>query len=143
MKEGREMPITYRVHHNARLVVAAGQGILTDADVFGYQQDVWSRTDVAGYDELVDMTQVTQIALPSPDRVRELAKLAARMDDTESKTRFAIVAAADVAFGLGRMFQSYRELDRRSTKEVGVFRTMEEALAFLQIDHPLAIPESA
>jgi hypothetical protein len=137
------MPITYRVYHDAHVVVAAGHGILTDADVFGYQQDVWSRKDVAGYNELIDMTRVTQIALPSADRVRDLAKQAARMDDAKSKTRFAIVAATDVAFGLGRMFQSYRELDQRSTKEVGVFRTMEEALAFLQIDRPLAMSESA
>jgi len=137
------MPITYRVYHDLRLVAAAGQGILTDADVFAYQQEVWSRPDVAGYDELVDMTRVTQIALPSAQRVRDLAKVAAKMDDTGSKTHFAIVATEDVAFGLGRMFQSYRELDPKSTKEVGVFRTMEEALAFLRIDHPLAMPESA
>jgi hypothetical protein len=135
------MPIAYRVDNEARLVVAAGLGILTDSDVFGYQRDVWSRADVIGYNELIDMTRVTRIALPSADRVRDLAKLAVRMDDTESKTRLAIVAAEDLAFGLGRMFQSYREVDRRSTK-VGVFRTMEEALAFLQIDHPLVMPES-
>jgi hypothetical protein len=54
------------------------------------------------------------------------------MDDKNTKSRFAIVAPADVAFGLGRMYQAYRTLDRRSTKEVGVFRTMREALAFLR-----------
>jgi hypothetical protein len=79
--------------------------------------------------------------VPSGDRVRELAALAARRDDTGSKTLLAVVASADVAFGLGRMFQSYRQLDRQSNKEVGIFRTMAEALAFLQIDHPVVIPE--
>ena len=134
------MPIVYRVDHEATLVIAAGLGLLTDADVFGYQRDVWSRADVVGYNELIDMTQVTHFAVPSGDRVRELAALAARMDDTGSKTLLAVVASADVAFGLGRMFQSYRQLDRRSNKEVGIFRTMAEALAFLQIDHPVVMP---
>src|SRR5262245_17122792 len=118
------MPIAYRVDHEATLVVAAGIGLLTDADVFGYQRDVWSRTDVAGYNELIDMTRVTHIALPSADRIRDLADFAARMDETGSRTRLAVVASTDLAFGLGRMFQSYRELDKRSTKEVGIFRTM-------------------
>jgi hypothetical protein len=135
------MPISYRIDHDARVVVAAGHGVLTDADVFGYQQDVWQRDDVAGYDELVDMTRVTQIALPSIDRVQDLARLSVRMDDKYSRSRFAIVAPTDIAFGLGRMFQSLRELDRESTKQVGVFRSMQEALNFLQIDHPLELPE--
>jgi hypothetical protein len=136
------MPIAYRVDHDIRLVIAVGQGILTDDDVFGYQCGVWSRADVAGYDELIDMSGVARIALPSAGRVRDLANLAAKMDDTASKTRLAIVAVADVAFGLGRMFQSFRELDPHSTKQLGVFRTMEEALAFLGIDHPLIMPDS-
>src|SRR5262245_37089787 len=143
MKEEGSMPIGYRVDHEARLVVAAGHGLLIDSDVFSYQREVWSRTDVMGYDELIDMTRVTHIAVPSADRVRDLATLAARMDDTSSRTRLAIVASTDVAFGLGRMFQSYRQLDLRTTKDVGIFRTMEDALAFLQIDHPVVMPELA
>jgi hypothetical protein len=39
------------------------------------------------------------------------------------------------------MFQTFREMDRSSTKQVGVFRTMEEALSFLQIEHPLELPK--
>jgi len=135
------MPFVYRVDHDARVVVGVGTGVITDADVFGYQKDVWSRPDVAGYDELVDMSLVTEIVVPSGDRVRDLATLSATMDDKSTKSKFAIVAPADVAFGLGRMFQAYRYLDRRSTKEVGVFRTMRDALAFLRRDTALVMPE--
>ena len=134
------MPIVYRVDHTARVVVARGLGVFSDSDVFGYQREVWSRNDVAGYNELIDMTQVTQIALPSADRIKDLATLAAAMDPPESKSRVAVVASENLAFGLGRMFQAYRELDRRSTKEVGIFRTMEDALVFLKLDHPLEMP---
>ena len=137
------MPIVYRVDHDARVVVAAGLGVFSDGDVFGYQRDVWSRADVQGYNELIDMTQVTQIALPSADRVKDLATLAAEMDVPGAKSRMAVVAPENLAFGLGRMFQAYRELDRRSTKEVGIFRTMEEALAYLHLERPLEMPEPA
>ena len=135
------MTIIYRVDHDARVVIAVGRGTLADADVFGYQQEVWSRADVAGYDELIDVTRVTQIALPNAGRVRDLAGLAAGMDDQASHSRLAIVASTDIAFGLGRMFQLHRELESQSTKEVGVFRTMAEALAFLRINHSVAMPE--
>ena len=135
------MPIAYRVDHDARVVVAAGHGVFSDSDVFTYQREVWSRKDVAGYNELIDMTRVERIALPSTERVRDLAQLAAGMDDISSSSRMAVVAPDDFAFALGRMFQAHRELDRRSTKKIGIFRTMAEALAFLEIHHPLATPE--
>lgn len=123
------------------MVVAVGFGTFTDDDVFGYQREVWSRSDVAGYHELVDMTHVKHIELPSPDRIEQLAKLAAGMDDPSRRSKFAIVAPAHLSFGLGRMFQAHRELDPKSRKEVGVFRTLPEALEFLQIESPVSMPD--
>jgi len=38
-------------------------GVLSDADVFGYQKEVWSRPDVAGYNELVDVSAVEKFAV--------------------------------------------------------------------------------
>ena len=135
------MPIAYHIDHERRLVLTRGYGSFTDEDVFRYQQTVWSRTDVAGYSELVDMTEVTDIALPSVHRVRDLASLAASMDDHYSSSRMGIVAPDDLAFGLGRMFQSYRELEKNPTKEVGVFRTLAEVFAFLGITDPPPLPD--
>ncbi len=47
------MPIEYLIDHERRLVMAKGQGTLTDEDVFGFQRDVWSRPEVNGCNELV------------------------------------------------------------------------------------------
>jgi len=136
------MPIVYRIDHDARLVVAAGYGVFTPAAVFDYQREVWSRPDVKGYDELIDMSRVTRIEVSEPHRMKELAALSASTDDAAGSSRFAIVAPADIAYGLGRMFQTYRELNPKSTKSVGVFRTMEEALAYLEIDSAVTVPET-
>jgi hypothetical protein len=127
------MPIDYQIDHSHRLVIARGRGVFSDADVFEYQRTVWSRPDVAGYDELVDLSAVEQIALPSSDRVRDLAWFSATMD-TPRESKFAIVAPSDYAFGLGRMLEAYRRSEPHSTKKVGVFRTIAEALAFLEIE---------
>lgn len=125
------MPIQYRIHIELRRVIATAHGTLTDADVFGYQNEVWSRDDVAGFDEIVDMTHVEHVQLPVPsaERLRALASLSSSMDATSA--RFAIVAPGDLAYGLGRMYGAYRGLDRRSKKEVRVFRSLEEAVSWL------------
>jgi hypothetical protein len=134
------MPITYRIDHEIRLVIARGYGTLTDDDIFGYQRDVSSREDARGYNALVDMTDVSEIKPPSAQRVQDLAAVAAQMDAVSPPSRFAIVAPGDLAFGLGRMFQVQRELQKGSTREVRVFRILSDALAFLKIDHAVSLP---
>jgi hypothetical protein len=125
------MPIEYCIDSERRIVIAKGYGTFTHEDVLRYQLDVWSRPDLAGYDELVDMSHVELIDLSSTERLREMARLSAGMDDQSLLSRFAIVAPTDLAFGLGRMYETYRSLDDRSTKQVSVFRSLDGALAFL------------
>jgi hypothetical protein len=125
------MPIEYEVDHERRLVTARGRGTLTEQDVFDYQRGVWSLPEVAGYDELIDMSDVGEIDLPSLERVRELAKLSASMDGAAPPSRLAIVAPKDYVFALGRLYEAHRGLDERSRKTVNVFRSVGDALAWL------------
>jgi hypothetical protein len=134
------VPIAYRLDHEARVIVAAAYGTLTDEEMFAYQQQGFKLDEAVGYDELVDLTHVKEITLPSTERVRELADRAAGMDVKLGGSKLAVVAPGDLAFALGRMFQTIRELDPRSTTAVGVFRSTDEALAFLGVDRPLALP---
>jgi len=127
------MPIEVTIDHARRLVTATGRGSLTGEDVFGYQRDVWSRLDVSGYNELMDMREVEQIDLRSIDNMRALAELSASMDAPAAPSKFAIVATTDESFGLGRMYETYRRLEGKSTKQVGVFRSLNEAYAFLGV----------
>jgi hypothetical protein len=52
------MPIDHHIDHDRRLVLAEGHGTVSADEIFRYQSEVWSRPDVAGYDELVDMSRV-------------------------------------------------------------------------------------
>jgi hypothetical protein len=81
----------------------------------------------------MDMTNVEMHDPPSAEYLRQLAALSASMDLLSPKSKFAIVAPQLLAFGLGRMYEAYRDTEPLSTKEVAVFRTMPEALAFLGI----------
>ena len=128
------MPIEYQIDHARRVVFAKGVGSITSEDLFSYQRDVWSRPEVAGYDELADMTDVRHIVNPTSGQIRKLADLSASMDNPAALSRFAIVAPHGLAFGLGRMYEIYREMNEQSTKQCRVFRTRQEALDWLGLE---------
>jgi len=130
------MPISHCIDPDRRLVTARAFGTLTDQDVFDYQLTVWSRKDVAGYDELMDMSEVVEIVKPPAARMQQLASVAASMESSNTDSKFAIIAPSDIAFGLGRMFQAFREYSDKGARKVGVFRSADEAHVFLELVPP-------
>ncbi len=125
------MPLRYEIDDVHRVVIMTGHGVLKDIEVFEYKQSVWSLPRVTGYDELVVMTDVERVEVPSTERLRELARLSAAMD-VRIPSRLAIVADDAVTFGIARMYELFRRLDRRSTKSVSVFHSVDEALLWLE-----------
>jgi hypothetical protein len=134
------MPIQYQIDPVARLVIARAEGVLTEKDVFAYQTEVWSRPEVAGYNELVDMTAVTKIEMiaQAQDTMKKLASLSSRMDHPAIESKLVIVAPDNLSFGYGRMYEAFRGMEKGGTKTVHVFRSPAEALTLLGIE---AIPD--
>jgi hypothetical protein len=126
------VPLDYRIDHKQRLVHVTAHGVITADALFAYQKAAWSDPAIAEYDELADMSGVEDVEAPSPSNVSALAGFSARMDASAKPTKLAIVARDDLLFGLGRMYQAYREMKPGSNKEVAVFRSMPEALAWLE-----------
>ena len=125
------MPLSYRVDHVRRIVIVVAHGSLTSDEMIRYQKKVWSSPEVAGYAELVDMTEVEVIGGASGKQMEALAQLSASMDVPTKTAKFAIVAPQDEIYGLGRMYEAYRE-STSGTKRVAVFRNQEDALAWLE-----------
>jgi len=113
------------------MVVATPQGLLSDADMFEYQRTVWSQAELKGYNELFDVTGVTQLESVTEERVADLADLAASMDPADLPSKLAILATNDLHFGLARMYERRREMAKQSNKVVHVFRVREEAMEWL------------
>ena len=130
------MPLEYRIDRERRVVFATATSVLSDEDVFAYQREVWSLSDLVGYDEIVDLSLVEDLVLSSGDRVRALAELAASMDAQGVSSRLAIVAPHDLAYGFARMFETYRTMNQGAAKVVSVFRSMRSALDWLGVAAP-------
>jgi hypothetical protein len=127
------MPYDLSVDHDLRLVTATVRGDVTEADLFAYNDDpIWSSGTVAGYGEMIDVTETTGFDYPIAASLPHFADSSARRDPPrELAGPLLIVAADDYFFGLARMYQSLRELHPLTQRRVGAFRTREEALAWL------------
>ena len=122
------MPIHIQVDHDRRRVVGVASGTLEDRDLFSYQKEVGR---FPGYDGIFDGTAVEHLQDVNPASLKKLADAAAAADVADHHAKLAIVAAQDVHFGLGRMYESLRECAPHATKEAAVFHTLAEAEQWL------------
>jgi hypothetical protein len=129
------MPIDYSIHPAQRLVIARGRDIFTRADMEAYQREVWSRPEVTGFDELIDMTDVERIdvEIPTGQRMQRFAAECAALDPPDKPGKLVIVAPGAFAFGLGRQYLTYRELASHVVKPMRVVHELADALKFLEL----------
>jgi hypothetical protein len=123
------MGITYQIDHDQHIVFTFLDGTVTDADLAPYAEGVWRNLRGAVFDGLVDARGVERVLITSHG-MRQIAELSVRLNLTHDNYRVAIVAARDVVYGMGRMLEVYRE---GTPGAVQVFRTMEEAMAWLRL----------
>ena len=90
------MPIEFTIDVDRRLVISKALGTLTFDEMLDYQQHVWSRLEVAGFNELIDMSAVEKIHEPFAAHIQQLATLSAAMDTGTPAAKFAIVAPEQI-----------------------------------------------
>jgi len=113
-----------------RRVITTWGPTVTDETLMDYQKGVWGDPAVQGFDELIDFRALEKIEVSSA-MLEAVADVAASMDEPAQKSRFAIVVGSAFTYGLSRMYESFRSLHESSIREVMVFMTLEEALAWL------------
>lgn len=132
------MAIEYGIDTERRLLMMRGSGTLTVADILGYLRDVPLRPEVAGCNELLELSEVQEVVLTTMGKMQLLAQLA-KGTGSAPASKLAIVANNDVASGLGRVFDMYRNLQGDNAKEVGIFASLADALSFLKIEGTPAV----
>lgn len=116
------MPAFYKIDKERRLVLTTGSGVYTLADAVSHMDKLSKDPDFdPSFSQIVDFTQVTRIEL-SADEIRRLAQRTI----FSPHSRRAFIAADEVAFGVGRMFEILRGLE--GDKGIRIFRSLEETL---------------
>jgi hypothetical protein len=111
------MPITWKVLHADRLVVAAATDLLTSTDML-YCADELEKLGVDSYRKIFDLSQLSSAPLQADIRLAG-ARTAARAAGQQFGP-IAIVAASGAIAGLARIFEATSAANR----PVRVFRDM-------------------
>ena len=118
------------VDRERRRVVTTWGALVTDASLLSYQKSVWDDQGVHGFDEMIDFSGLEEIEVTT-EGLEAVAHLAAGMDGAAGRSRFAIVVGDSLSYGLSRMYEAFREMDEKSTRQVMIFKRRADALAWL------------
>lgn len=121
------MPADYIIDPDHNVVFSRGTGVFTREDYINHMRAlICDPMFKSSYNQIVDCRSISAIALTS-EEIREVA-----MKSVFGRgSRRAFVVASDLHYGLSRMLASYSDLSAGHAIEV--FRTMELALAWLQL----------
>jgi hypothetical protein len=124
------MPMSYRIEPDRALVLTEAWGVLTDQDILTHKAKLLS--DPAFNPAMAQISDVRRIERldVTTAGVRAMVGHDAANADRRLGHRMALVVPSDSAFGMARMYQ---QLGGHEDGSVGVFRTMEEARAWLAV----------
>jgi hypothetical protein len=125
------MPITFTIDEEAGRVTLRFLGTVTDRDLFTTFEELYGDPrHRIGMPELTDCRDVERVEITA-EGLRGLATATqASLDPAREPWKVAVVAPADLVFGLGRMYELLRE---GSPEQVQVFRDITAAERWLSV----------
>ena len=136
------MPALHNIDEELRIITTIWSGEATDSDLIEallkYQQDIRTQDDYCSYHEIVDFSEAGDFKL-STKGLRTLVQIAAGGDVREIGTRLAIIVSSPFAYGLARMYETYRSFVPSVSKEVRIFKNLSDAREWI-IGNPTTEP---
>lgn len=129
------MPITYRLKPNEKLVIFVHVGVLADDEFLSFYKTFHEEVHLdSPFNYLVDLRRAIS-SVRSPEVLREFASfMLTQSPKAAVPPKVAVIAPADVSFGLARMYEAYSDL---VPSEFIVFRAADAALAWLGVSEDL------
>jgi hypothetical protein len=132
------MPAHHAIDNDKKLITTTWTGEAVDNELIDaltkYQVDIRSRPEYHTYNDIVDFSTVNSFRL-STEGIVKLAQIAAKTDVLGIRTKLAIIVKKPIAYGLGRMYETYRSIIPSGLKEVHVFMKHGDALAWIENKH--------
>ncbi|MES2921488.1 MAG: hypothetical protein V4819_08080 [Verrucomicrobiota bacterium] len=121
------MPADFFIDSQRGIVFSKAAGVFGHAEALDHMDRLQSDQDFhPEFNQLFDFREVTTITLSCA----EVERLAQR-DIFSARSGRAFVVFGDLGFGLGRVFETYRELQGETG--IAIFRNMQEALSWLSL----------
>jgi hypothetical protein len=125
----------YTIRQEYGLVVTTFSGTVTREDFVALYRALYADPEyVPGLDEVADVMRVTMFDVHTAELQAARDLMVARYrQHPGASCRTAILASADVSFGIGRMYQALAD---ETPEHVQVFRDPEQAARWLRPDVP-------
>lgn len=128
------MPANHHIDKHAQLIITTWEGEAHDVEfidaISAYQNNIQNHPDNITYNEVVDLSNVTNIKLTT-DGIKNIGLIAAATDHIEVNRKLAIIVSSNLAFGIASMYKAYRGFSNNSHKEIRVFKTKKDAFEWV------------
>lgn len=126
------MPLQVRIDRNRRIIFADGEDVVTDDDLLAYVRQYLHGSELAGYDELFDLTAADLHDLTYTG-LATVAAAAAATDPEASPVKIALLVSEAQGMIVSRLYQSLRE-SKGGKRATRVFWDRTECREWLGLD---------
>jgi len=102
------MPLRVEVDPERKIILATGEGVVTDQELLDYVEEYLGGGDLSGFDELFDLSEADVRDL-TYSGLAAVAAAAAATDPDQDPVKIAILVSETRGMGVSRLYQSLRE----------------------------------
>jgi len=129
------MPARHSIDKELQLIITTWEGEARDIEFIEalkkYQEDIQNQPENMAYNEIVDLSNMTNIKLTT-EGIISISQIAAKSDRGDTIRKLALIVGSNLAYGLARMYETYRSLTNKSSKVVRVFKDKEAAYEWVK-----------
>jgi hypothetical protein len=129
------MPANHNIDNEHQLLITTWEGEAHDIEFIDairkYQKELQNDPKYITYNEVVDLRKVTNFKLTT-EGIKNIGRIASTTDQNEANRKLALIVTSILAYGLARMYQTYRSFSNNANKEIRVFKTEKDAFEWVQ-----------
>lgn len=129
------MPANHNIDSKNHLLITTWEGEACDIEfivaIKKYQKEIQNQPDYINYNEVVDFSNITGIKL-STEGIRSIGLIAPISDHNEVNRKLAFIVSSNLAFGLARMYVTYRGFSKKAHKEIRIFKNEKDAFEWVK-----------
>ena len=129
------MPANHHIDNKRQLIITTWEGEARDIEfveaIKEYQKDIQNHPDYICFNEILNLSGVTGYKITTKG-IKTISQIASNTDKTEINRKLAIIVGSNLAYGLARMYETYRSFSKKAQKEINIFKNEKDALEWIQ-----------
>ena len=133
------MSANHYIDKERQLIITTWEGKASDVDfieaINKYQNEIQNHPDYIHFNEIVNLTKVTGYKLTT-EGIKTIGQIASSTDKSDLNRKLAIIVNTSLAYGLARMYVTYRGFTKKGKKEINIFKVEKDAFEWVQNKSP-------